>query len=43
LAVREATFLALFEEPIGQLLMEQEHLHLLVFDPQEAEVIKWIS
>ena len=42
LAVREATFLALFEEPIGQLLMQQEHLHLLVFDPHSEEVITWI-
>jgi hypothetical protein len=42
LAIREATYLALFEEPVGQLIVEQEHLYLLVFDPEREEIIQWI-
>jgi hypothetical protein len=33
LAVREATYLAVFAEPVGQLLIQQEQLRLIVFDP----------
>jgi hypothetical protein len=42
LAVREATYYALFEEPVGQLLIQQQQLHLLVFHPEHAEILRWI-
>jgi hypothetical protein len=42
LAVREATYLALFEEPVGQLLIQQQHLRIIVFHPEQEEVIRWI-
>jgi len=42
LAVRQATYRALFDEPIGRLLLDSEHMRLLVFDPQAEEVVKWI-
>lgn len=42
LAVREATYFALFEEPIGQLLIQQQHLRIMVFQPEQEELIKWI-
>lgn len=42
LAVREATYLAIFEEPVGQLLMQRHHLRLIVFHPEHAEILQWI-
>jgi hypothetical protein len=42
LAVREATWFTLFQEPIGKLLIEQQGLHLLVFAEQTEEITKWI-
>lgn len=42
LAVREATYFALFEEPVGQLLIQQQQLQVMVFHPEQEEIIKWI-
>lgn len=41
LAVREAVFIELFEEPIGTLLLDVERIGLIVFDPQGEEIVKW--
>lgn len=41
LAVREAVFIELFEEPVGTLLLDVEHIGLIVFDPQGEEIVKW--
>ncbi len=43
LAIRKAVFRELFEEPIGQLLMENEKLQLIVFDPRSEVIVKWID
>ena len=43
LAVRMAVFFDLFEEPIGQLLIEKQRFKIIVFDPETEEIIKWIS
>lgn len=42
LAVREATYFALFEEPIGQLLIQKHQVHLVVFDPHQEAILRWI-
>ncbi|MDM9586014.1 MULTISPECIES: element excision factor XisH family protein [unclassified Nostoc] len=42
LAVRDSVFTALFEEPIGTLLIESENLNLLVFNPETERIIQWI-
>ncbi|MCC5601505.1 XisH family protein [Nostoc favosum] len=42
LAVRDSVFTALFEEPIGTLLIETENLKLLVFNPETEKIIQWI-
>jgi XisH protein len=34
LAIDEETYDNLFKEPIGELLLESRHIHLIVFDPQ---------
>jgi XisH protein len=42
LAVREYIFDALFEEPIGTLLIESENLCLVVFDAENERIVRWI-
>jgi hypothetical protein len=42
LAIREAVFEEIFEEPVGELLMKNQRVRLVVFDPQTEEVVKWI-
>nr|WP_255603814.1 element excision factor XisH family protein [Oscillochloris sp. ZM17-4] len=42
LAVREATYYALFEEPVGQLLIQQQQLRVVVFQPEQEEIVRWI-
>jgi hypothetical protein len=41
LAVNEATFIDLFEEPIGTLLIENKRVRLLVFDPEQEVIERW--
>jgi hypothetical protein len=41
LAVKEETFVDLFEEPIGKLLLDNRRLRLLVFDPQGEVIRQW--
>jgi len=41
LAVHEYIYLNLFEEPIGCLLTERQHIRLLVFDPLKEVIVKW--
>lgn len=42
LAIREAVFIDLFEEPIGKILLENQRVRLIVFDPRAEEIVKWI-
>jgi hypothetical protein len=42
LAVRDNVFTALFEEPIGKLLIESENLYLVVFNPDSETIVQWI-
>ncbi len=42
LAVREAVCASVFEEPIGQILLENQRVKLIVFDPQVEVIVKWI-
>ncbi len=42
LAIRQEVFLNLFEEPIGKILLENNRLRLLVFDPEQEVIVKWI-
>lgn len=43
LAIREEVYYALFEEPIGSILLENQRVQLLIFDPEQEIVIKWIE
>ena len=42
LAIREDTYDELFVEPIGEMLLENHRLRLIVFDEVEEVLIKWI-
>jgi XisH protein len=42
LAVPQLTFVELFDEPVGRLLIEEEKLFLVVFDSQQEEIKQWI-
>jgi hypothetical protein len=42
LAVNEETFVNLFQEPIGQLLLANRRVRLLVFNLQTAVIHQWI-
>lgn len=41
-AVRSKVFHDLFEEPIGQMILANGRLRLIVFDPEQRKVIRWI-
>ncbi len=43
LAIREAVFCKLFEQEIGQILLENKVLKLLTFNPETEEIAKWID
>ena len=42
LAIPEEIFTDLFEEPIGKLMLENQRLRLMVFDPFMEVILKWI-
>jgi len=41
LAVRQATYSACFGGTEGDLLLEKEHMQLLVFDPRAEVIVQW--
>lgn len=41
-AVRAEVYEDIFEEPIGLMLLKNARLRLLVFDPEQREVVRWI-
>lgn len=43
LAVRESTYADIFEEPIGEVLLENQRVRLIVFDPRQEVIVKWIE
>ncbi len=43
LAVREEIYDDLFSEPIGQLLLSNKQIKLIVFNPDKQELIEWIT
>ena len=42
LAVHDDVYSELFEEPLGQLLITDYHLNLLVFNIEQESITKWI-
>ncbi len=43
LAVADNIFEAIFEDEIGQLLLENEGLKVCIFNPETEEIVKWIK
>ena len=42
LAVRQATYSACFAGTEGALLLEKEHMQLIVFDPGAETIVQWV-
>ena len=42
LAVRQATYSACFGGTEGDLMLEKEHMQLLVFDPRAEVIVQWV-
>jgi XisH protein len=42
LAIHDEVFADVFDEPIGQVLLEDYQLRLIVFDPRQEVILKWI-
>lgn len=42
LAIRQATYSACFGETEGNLLLEKEHMQLIVFDPRTEVIVQWV-
>jgi hypothetical protein len=40
--IRELVYNELFEEPIGQLLIDSEMVQIVVFSEETEEVLRWI-
>ncbi|NJL55004.1 fatty-acid synthase [bacterium] len=43
LAIRDASFLKLFEQEIGQILLENQVLKLFTFNPDQEIITRWIA
>jgi hypothetical protein len=43
LAIREVSFTKLFEQEIGEILLENQVLKLLIFNPETEEISQWIG
>ena len=43
LAIRETIFNRLFTEEIGQILLEDNTIKLIIFDPEQEVITKWIT
>lgn len=41
-AVNQEVYNNLFEEPIGQLLIENRRIQLIIFDPHTETILQWI-
>jgi XisH protein len=42
LAIRDASFIKLFEQEVGQILLENKVLKLLTFNPVQESITRWI-
>ena len=42
LAIPRSVYGDLFQEPIGQLVLNRENVHLVVFDPNVGVIVRWI-
>jgi len=43
LAIRDASFLKLFEQEVGQILLENQVLKLITFNPDQEVITRWIA
>lgn len=41
LAIRDIVYTSFFEEPIGQILIEDENLKIIIFDAEQEVILRW--
>jgi hypothetical protein len=41
LAIRDLVYTSFFEEPIGQILIEDENLKIIIFDAEKEVILQW--
>lgn len=41
LAIRDMVYTSFFEEPIGQILIEDENLKIIIFDAEQEVILRW--
>lgn len=41
LAIRDMIYTSFFEEPIGQILIEDENLKIIIFDAEQEVILQW--
>jgi hypothetical protein len=42
LAIRQATYRQVFTEPIRQMVVQKNHIKLIVFNPKQEVITQWI-
>jgi hypothetical protein len=42
LAIPEYAYTGIFSHPLGQLYIQEQQVRLMVFDPEEEKIIRWI-
>ena len=42
LAIPQRTYIELFNEPIGQILLNKKRLRLVIFEPKKEVILQWI-
>lgn len=43
LAITDEVYLDFFQEEIAQMVVENQQIKLMIFDPSEMEIVKWIE
>jgi hypothetical protein len=43
LAIPEGTYEGIFREPLGQLVLAEGHMYMLVFNPSQEVIVRWIA
>jgi hypothetical protein len=43
LAITERTYNGIFGEPLGQLILAERSMHIMVFDPLQEAIVQWIT
>lgn len=43
LAIAESTYAGIFCEPLGQLILHERSMRIMVFDPSQEAIVQWTT